>query len=78
MTHEELLDAINRQIIIAPPFALGGYTKFLQGLSAVVELHKPMYYDTHPTLQCPCGHCEHREWDVWPCPTIQAIQEALK
>ena len=38
MTHEELVDAINHQIVTAPPFALGGYTKFLQALGAVVEL----------------------------------------
>ena len=62
MTHDELLEAVKDN-----PTTL-----------AVVELHKPMYYDTHPTLQCPCGHCEHREWDVWPCPTIQAIEGQLK
>ena len=40
MTHDELLDAINHQIVIAPPFASGGYTRFLQALGAVVELLK--------------------------------------
>lgn len=38
MNYDELVDAINHQIVIAPPFALGGYTKFLQALSSVVTL----------------------------------------
>jgi len=67
MTHDELLDAINKQIITAPPFALGGYTKFLQGLSAVVELHKP------ETESPKCNVCE----EGYPCPTIQAIESEL-
>ena len=74
MTHDELLDAINKQIITAPPFALGGYTKFLQGLSAVMELHKPSpipdWVPTEDKLICWCAH-------VYPCPTIQAIEKEL-
>ncbi len=70
MTHDEILDAINRQIIIAPPFALGGYTRFLQALRAVVELHKPdlaMYDDGSG---CLCNN-------EYPCPTIKVIEAAL-
>ena len=87
MTHDELLDAINKQIITAPPFALGGYTKFLQGLSAVVELHKP-----HVDTVTGKYYCEYCDWIIdcqdchtytsqeceYPCPTIQAIEEELK
>lgn len=72
MTHEELQDAINVQIINAPPFALGGYTRFLHGLSAVVELHKPEIIpgcgsDT-------CFHCE-KDGERYPCETIRFIEK---
>ena len=79
MTHDELLDAINKQIITAPPFALGGYTKFLQGLSAVVELHKPV--QSYMFEEEACSHCSSEEARLeilYPCPTIQAIEELLK
>jgi len=74
MTHDELLDAINKQIITAPPFALGGYTKFLQALSAVVELHRPS------GIFCRgCGFIEeyNEPAQLLPCPTIQAIEKEL-
>jgi hypothetical protein len=77
MTHNELLDAIDRQIITAPPFALGGYTMFLQALRAVVELHIPYGIDKYPELQSYCLHCDHLQSEVWPCPTIQAIEKEL-
>ena len=66
MTHDELLDAINKQIITAPPFASGGYTKFLQGLSAVVELHTG-------GINNRCVSCSHGN----KCETIQAIEKEL-
>jgi hypothetical protein len=75
MTHDELLDAINKQIITAPPFALGGYTKFLQGLSAVVELHKEKLDDVGRPV---CSECFiGTSWRIYPCPTIQAIEKEL-
>lgn len=72
MTHDELVDAINHQIVIAPPFALGGYTKFLQALGAVVELHKP-------TNDGMCGKCLGlaADWVTYPCSTIQTIEKEL-
>ena len=78
MTHGELLDAINKQIITAPPFALGGYTKFLQGLSAVVELHSP--FDN--LIGEFCNHCTEMSgkdiYTLYPCLTIQAIEKELQ
>lgn len=74
MTHDELLDAIDRQIITAPPFALGGYTRFLQALRAVVELHYPS------GIFCRgCGIVEeyNEPAQLLPCPTIQAIEKEL-
>jgi len=66
MTHDELIDAINRQIIIAPPFALGGYTVFLRSLHKVVELHCNYH-----------GMCMECELTDYPCPTIEAIEREL-
>ena len=79
MTHDELLDAINKQIITAPPFASGGYTKFLQGLSAVVELHKPWNTDRFGEPIDVCVGCFDVTDDhiVYPCPTIRAIEKEL-
>jgi hypothetical protein len=85
MTHDELLDAIDRQIVTAPPFALGGYTRFLQALRAVVELHKPEWVlpqiilrDTKPEPIAICTHCSDEQWrKSYPCPTIQAIEKEL-
>jgi hypothetical protein len=85
MTHDELVDAINHQIVTAPPFALGGYTKFLQALGAVVELHKPE--DNYGGDVC--KYCFDMAWEKtglsmdnkqfnYPCPTIQAIEAELK
>ena len=78
MTHDELLDAINKQIITAPPFALGGYTKFLQGLSAVVELHKPhIFTDNDGYEWIYCTVCTDG-FETFPCPTIRAIEKELE
>ena len=85
MTHDELLDAINRQIITAPPFALGGYTRFLQGLSAVVELHKPVMawtgaydYNDAELWAEQCDYCSGNGFSqIYPCRNIQAIEKEL-
>lgn len=74
MTRNELINSINHQIVIAPPFALGGYTKFLQALSAVVELHKPN--QDYPEYCDVCWWEEH-ERENYPCQTIQAIEKEL-
>lgn len=74
MRHDELVDAINHQIVIAPPFALGGYTKFLQAIGAVVELHKPN--QDYPEYCDVCWWEEH-ERETYPCQTIQAIEKEL-
>lgn len=68
MTRDELMDAISVEIVTAPPFALGGYTKFLHSLRAVIELHEP-YGDIM------CVICEGL---AYPCSTIQAIEKELK
>lgn len=76
MTREELIDAIDRQIVIAPPFTLGGYTMFLHSLRAVVELHKPQ--PTTIPSDPKCSACSGLDWCDYPCQTIQAIEKELQ
>lgn len=77
MTHDEMLDAVDRQIIIAPPFALGGYTRFLQALRAVVELHKPKQNGDCSKCVFMIDPMGKYEMYPYPCPTIQAIEKEL-
>jgi hypothetical protein len=78
VTHDQLQDTINTQIVTAPPFALGGYVKFLQALSAVVELHKPL---DNPIAEF-CSHCTEMSgediYTLYPCLTIKAIEKELQ
>ena len=88
MKHDQLQDTINTQIVTAPPFALGGYVKFLQALSAVVELHTPVTVkEMNGNVRFKCEECTN--WDMgiteqdlveiaYPCPTIQAIEKELQ
>jgi hypothetical protein len=73
MTHDELLKKIN--------WWKGAYVnrnnckrciKYLNTLRAVVELHKP-WLSKHDDLVM----CEHCCSEVYPCPTIQAIEKEL-
>ena len=75
MTHDELLTKINDEIDngqgIMAVAILG------DALLAVVELHKPYGIDQYPGLKSYCVHCEHLASQIWPCPTIQAIEKEL-
>ena len=75
MTHDELKIAITRQISVAPPFALGGFTQFLLGLFRVVQLHKPEQRCYDATCYCKdmCSKCK----EDYPCSTIQEIEKEL-
>jgi hypothetical protein len=75
MTHDELLKKIGTPIDEGYEF---GDIVFNTALRAVVELHKPYGIDRYPGLQSYCLECEHLQSQVWPCPTIQAIEEQLK
>ena len=71
MNHTELIGAIEVQILYAPPFALGGYARFLQALCSVVVLHRPEKQD-HKQYE-KCWNCNL----LYPCPTIQAIEKEI-
>ena len=64
MMHEELLAAVD------PRFAYG---KIGDALRAVVKLHKPY------TNDMACEECSVGDYsEPYPCPTIRAIEEAIK
>ena len=47
----------------------------LYALKAVVELHKPYeYFENDGSLDRNCDLCD----DIYPCPTIQAIEKELQ
>ena len=83
MTHDELLaklDALDHSCSVV------GVT--VAALRAVVELHKPTYWQ-NPTVPewngANCTHCLEDRGDYlppieanYPCPTIQAIEKELK
>ena len=64
MTHEELLKTIDGLLHLGPT---------AKALRAVVELHRPVtdpvYRDTI------CDQC--REYSLWPCDTLKAIEKEL-
>ena len=70
MTHDELLDRIAQAGL--EPHGNVMPTHLVLALRAVVELHKPQF-DHCPC--CPPVLCECAE--VYPCPTIQAIEKEL-
>ena len=74
MTHDELLERV--QYNQDYQMGLDGY-KICSALRAVVELHIPYGIDRYPGLQSYCLECEHLQSQVWPCPTIQAIEKEL-
>lgn len=83
MTHDELLARIDNVTYAHD----NGHTidkdrivKQLNGLRAVVELHKPWEFDLDSgevQLRCSCDDCTDG-YSLWPCNTIQTILEQLK
>jgi hypothetical protein len=69
MTHDELLSKIEKS------YYSDSTTGLENALRAVVELHRPVHnaYDTDYSWWG-CLMCE----EVYPCPTIQAIEKELK
>lgn len=74
MTHDELLEHINKDI------DQGGFVsacgdwfpaRSLQALRAVVERHKPFLYPENDRIYC--TECN----ELYPCLTIQAIEKEL-
>jgi hypothetical protein len=66
MTHDEVLEEINKEINDIAFTNFVNPLKYLQGLRAVVELHKP-------EKAC-CLECSDIQY---PCPTIKAIEMEL-
>ena len=79
MKHEDLLEGV-RSLISDIPADYGQY-ELLNALEAVINLHKPFMYEGRFGKYERCSGCaSEEEWlgEIYPCPTIQAIQEELK
>jgi hypothetical protein len=84
MTHDELLANLNDAIANAKTDPI-----FMQGLRAVVKLHKPFQVATGgswtpegstQTFETTCNHCgqlNSAAMVFYPCQTIQAIEKEL-
>jgi hypothetical protein len=68
MTHDELLIEINRRLDVA---LYNGDAQSIHALCAVVKLHYPVI---HALPDETCWACQ----DLYPCPTIQAIEKELR
>jgi len=67
MTHEELMAEIKDSFTDAWGIGPNAYN----ALRAVVELHKPVYWQG---IEMVCDWCDITSY---PCPTIQAIEKEL-
>jgi uncharacterized protein with PIN domain len=72
MTHDELLAKMKE---LSRTFAYEPNLNFESALRAVVELHKPEPLDERGDV---CLTCCPDLLTLYPCPTIEAIQEQLK
>jgi len=83
MTHDELLAKLNSSQIFGKKFGVKAYL----ALCAIVELHKPEYWQNPNVPEwngANCTHCLEERGDYmspieasYPCPTIQAIEKEL-
>ena len=81
-THDELLAEITNAIEDNDydySCAVISHTKLLTSLRAIVELHKPQYFDANEYSGTYCSNCTNMAAPscYWPCPTIQAIDVEL-
>jgi hypothetical protein len=69
MTHDELLADIDKKILLSEHTI---YPIYMQAFRAIVELHKPQpdHCPCCPPVLCECA-------EVYPCPTIKAIEKEL-
>ena len=76
MTHDELLAKIDYTVAIYEGLSVLDtrvLTAYLKALRAVIELHKPT---KNRSIEGWCDVCT--DYYQYPCPTIQAIEGALK
>ena len=75
MTHDELLAKIDYTVAIYEGLSvldIRVLTAYLKALRAVVELHKPV----EGKFGLSCLKC--RDYENYPCSTIQAIEKELE
>lgn len=77
MKHEELLTEVNRRLEVA---LYNGDPQSIHALRAVVELHSYIIYKNTETDEMyeQCHECSGNGYhQLYPCPTIRAIEEEL-
>ena len=74
MTHDELLARLSETAILTETF---NNRAVARALRAVVELHKPNWMKRCETCYEIVSHCDFIN-ELYPCPTIQAIEKELK
>ena len=77
MTHNELLTKL--WILPADVTELQHGAKAVQALRSVIELHKPIQFETNPNeYKLVCDDCQLGVvGDKYPCQTIQAMEKEL-
>ena len=74
MTHDELLARLKPT---DTPFPRYSPNSVVDALVAVVELHKPNWMKRCEACYEIVSHCDFIN-ELYPCPTIQAIEKELK
>ena len=74
MTHDELLEKLERERKFLQQYIDGDNFTVIHALRAVVELHKPSAHFNEDDLWC--DGCYPTEI-TYPCPTVKAIEKEL-
>ena len=74
MTYDELLARLSETAILTETF---NNRAVARALRAVVELHKPNWMKRCEACYEIVSHCDFIN-ELYPCPTIQAIEKELK
>ena len=78
MTHDELLEVINKYHSAIESGSRWEPDCFIKALRSVVELHKPFDYELAPDVyKLVCTNCQMGAVEQYPCQTIQAIEKEL-
>ena len=72
MTHEELIELVSKGTMEQDnrDFSIKAAVDSAKALLSIIELHKPL---VHALPDETCWACQ----DLYPCPTIQAIEKEL-
>jgi hypothetical protein len=78
VTHDELKAKIFQEYATTYEDLAGNVPMSPKALLAVVELHKPIETYNMNNVHKSWLTCNHCNDEIYPCPTIQAIEKELK